>query len=417
MKLCTGDAMKPKRPASPWRSPVLVMWALFVLSIPFYVAESGVPQPGNVLIFLLVPMALLQWNGRLANGVRSPFILLLGFTLWVFLVDYGWAAVTQHFGLDDYVVYPAYYIYNALVFLVVLILCQRFGDVFLKLTMDALSLLVAFQVVASFVYGNGTLRGSMFFNNPNQLGYYALLVACLVALCQPRLKFGTLRTSAILLGCAYLAFVSASRAAVGGIAILFVLLTFTNRKVLLASILVVFAMSLYGGPVDKIMDATEKRVEYRKNESLVESRGYDRLWKFKEYIVLGAGEGDFERFSESLAQTKEIHSSAATVLFSYGLVGAGLFLAFVLKTVAGARLRDMLLVVPVLVYTVTHQGLRFTMLWILLAVFLAIKPRKVPLDRRSRIASWRPTRSHELRAIDNHLAADPIPEVGTANQA
>ncbi len=361
------------------------MWVLFVLSIPFYVGQSGVPQPGNVLIFLLVPMALMKWNGRLVKQVRGPFMLLLVFTLWVCAVDYGWALVTQKFGFADYVIYPAYYIYNASVFLVVLILCQRYGDMFLKLTIDALSLLVVFQVVASFFFGSSTgdIRGSMFFNNPNQLGYYALLVACLIALCQPRLKLGTVRTSAVLLGCAYLAFISASRAAVGGIVILFILLTFTNRKVLIASIVVVFATSFLGGPIDHLLDATEKRVEYRKHESLVESRGYDRLWKFKEYIFLGAGEGDFDRFSDSPSQSKEIHSSAATVLFSYGLVGATLFVAFVIRTLAGAPLRDMLLVVPILVYTVTHQGLRFTMLWVLLAVFLALKPRK--LARKSEV--------------------------------
>ena len=364
-----------------WRSPVLVMWALFVLSIPFYVGQSGVPQPGNILIFALVPMALVKWNGRLGKEVRASFVLLLGFTAWVFLVDYGWAAITQNFSFADYVIYPAYYIYNASVFLVVLVLYQRFGDNFLKLTIDALSFLIAFQIVASFFLGNGGIRGSMFFNNPNQLGYYALLVACLIALCQPRLHLGIARTSATLLGCTYLAFISASRAAVGGIAILFVLLTFTNRKVLIASVVVIFATSLFGGPLEKIMDATEKRVEYRKNESLLESRGYDRLWKFKEYMFLGAGEGDFDRFSDSPSQSKEIHSSAATVLFSYGLVGAALFIAFVLRTLAGAPLRDMLFVVPILVYTVTHQGLRFTMLWILLAVFLATKPRKLPRVR------------------------------------
>ena len=364
------------------------MWALFVLSIPFYVGQSGVPQPGNVLIFLLVPLAITSWNGRLVKELRGPFMLLLGFTLWVCAVDYGWALVTQKFGFADYVIYPAYYIYNASVFLVVLILYQRFGDMFLKLTIDVLSALIAFQIAASFVFGgsSGDIRGSMFFNNPNQLGYYALLVACFIALCQPRLKLGTVRTSAVLLGCAYLAFISASRAAVGGIAILFVLLTFTNRKVLVASIIVVLATSLFGGPIDHLLDATEKRVEYRKKESLVESRGYDRLWKFKEYIFLGAGEGDFDRFSDSPSQSKEIHSSAATVLFSYGLVGATLFIAFVLRTLAGAPVRDMLLVVPILVYTVTHQGLRFTMLWILLAAFLALKPRRAVRTRTANVS-------------------------------
>ena len=367
---------KARTPRSPLRIPVLVIWAAFVLSIPFYLGDSGVPQPGNILIFLLVPMTLLRWNGRLGRSLKIPLLILVAFTAWVCLVDYGWAFVTDNWRLSDYAIYPTYYVYNLLVFLVVLVLFERFGDKFLKLTLDALTLTVAIQVVGSLFRSGNDIRGAIFFNNPNQLGYYSLLVACLLAVCQPRLHFGITRTSATLLGCAYLAFISASRAAVGGIAILFVLMTFTNRKVLFASLAVIFATALFGGPIGHLLDATEKRIEYRKKEDLLESRGYDRLWRFKEYLFIGAGEGDFDRFGDPRSEAKEIHSSAATVLFSYGMIGAALFLAFTLRVVWGASLRDMLYVVPILGYTITHQGLRFTMLWVLLAAFLVIKPRR-----------------------------------------
>jgi hypothetical protein len=362
----------------------LSIWALFVLSIPFYIARSGVPQPGNVLIFFVVPISLSGWNRKLPRSSRLTFITLVVFTAWVCLVDYGWAVATNDWELSTgFVLYPLYYVYNALVFLVVLVLYQRYGTAFLKTTIDALTVIVAFQIAASFVFrgGEGNLRGSMFFNNPNQLGYYALLVACLMVLCQPTLKLGVFRTSSTLLGCAYLAFLSASRAAVGGIAILFVLMTFTNRKVLIASLAVILGTAMFGGPIARMMDATEERIEYRKNESLLESRGYDRLWLHEEYLPIGAGEGDFERFADRPSDAKEIHSSAATVLFSYGIVGAILFLIFTVRVLSRSRLRELALAVPVLAYTITHQGLRFTMLWILLAVYLAIKPR--PADPRA----------------------------------
>jgi len=369
--------MERSPPTSPLRTPQLVMWMLFMMSVPFYVANSGVPQPGNVLIFIVAPLTLLRWNGRLSRDGRAAFVMLLAFTIWVFVVNYGWALVTDNWRISDYVIYPIYYAYNLLVFLIALVLYQRFADMFLKATLDALTIIVAFQVVASFfLSSSGNIRGSMFFNNPNQLGYYALLVACLMAVTQPRLKLGIVRTSATLLGCVFLAFISASRAAVGGIAILFVLMTFTNRKVLIASMVVVFATALFGGPIDRVFDATEQRLEYRKKEDVLETRGYDRLWRYNQYLLIGAGEGDFDRFADRPSETKEIHSSAATVLFSYGIVGATLFLMFVIRVVVGASLREIVLVVPVLIYTITHQGLRFTMLWVLLGVFLAIKPRR-----------------------------------------
>ena len=69
----------------------------------------------------------------------------------------------------------------------------------------------------------------------------------------------------------------------------------------------------------------------------------------------------------------EIHSSAATVLFSYGVVGATLFIVFIVRLMRGASLRSAMMLLPPVIYTVAHQGLRFSMLWIVLAVFAIVK--------------------------------------------
>jgi hypothetical protein len=53
------------------------------------------------------------------------------------------------------------------------------------------------------------------------------------------------------------------------------------------------------------------------------------------------------------------------------------------------RLRFILLLLPASAYGLTHQGLRFTLLWVLLAMFIAIKdyerrmvPSPAPAPRR-----------------------------------
>ncbi len=366
------------------RNPVLVFWSLFLMSIPFYVFESGLPQPGNILILIVIPLTLYGWNGRLSRGSVEPLRRLAQFTFWVLVVNVGWALVFGNWALrgDSFLIIPFYYFYNLLIFFLVLVLHQRYGDRLLVLTTYAVSGTVLFQVVASFVTRapNG-LRSSLFFNSANQLGFYALLAACVVAMCQRRAKFGVLPSAIVLLGCSYLAFLSASRAAVGGIGVLFILLVFENPRIVVASSIAIVAALSLGGPVASLVDTTNHRIEYRSGESLIEGRGYDRIWTHSEHLVLGAGEGGKDRFAEEGSHAMEIHSSVGTVLFSYGILGMFLFCAFAWSSLRGGIRRTVLMLVPAIIYTFTHQGLRFTMLWILFGLVVTLKNPRVPTVR------------------------------------
>jgi integral membrane sensor domain MASE1 len=99
--------------------------------------------------------------------------------------------------------------------------------------------------------------------------------------------------------------------------------------------------------------------------------------------VFGAGEGGLSRFAEFPRQHMEIHSSVGTVLFSYGVVGILLFTGFFWSLIGGAPLRLAVVLVPPLLYTVAHQGLRFTMMWVLFAIFLSMKATREPTPQRS----------------------------------
>jgi len=225
--------------------PALVTWAIYLFLIPLYIFRSGVPQPGDAAVLVLVPIALQRWDGKLSRGMREATRALIWFTLWVCLVDYAWMLLTGSFavfGPESFMLYPIYYIYNALVFLVALVLYRRYGDLFLRVTVSVVSATVLLQVVWSFVFRSSALRASVFFNNPNQLGYYALLVATLIALTHRRLQLRLVRSSIVLVCCGWLAVTSASRAAVAGIAVLLVLLLFSNPKVIVVACLAAVAV-------------------------------------------------------------------------------------------------------------------------------------------------------------------------------
>lgn len=363
--------------------PALIAWAIYVFLIPIYVLKNGLPQPGDFFILILLPVALYRWNGRLAGDARTAFRALVWFTAWVVLVDYSWMLLTQNFkpsGPDSFFLYPIYYVYNALIFLVAIVLYRRHGDLFLRVTMYVLIGTVYLQTVSALVLRTGP-RSTLFFNNPNQLGFYALLVANMIAFVHKRIKLRLLTASSAMLCCGYLAMVSASRAAVGGIAILLALLFFSNPRVILLTCLATITL-IAAGPIAGAFDAAQNRIENRSRNSprtFFEERGYDRIAQHQRYILLGAGEGGFTRWEdEEHVIRMEIHSSAGTILFSYGIVGSLLFLVFAWRVMRRAPLRMMLLLAPPVGYTIAHHGLRFTLLWIMLAVYVVLKELEKP---------------------------------------
>lgn len=371
--------------------PALVAWFLLIATLPFYFGPSGLPQPGNALLFAVLPLALAGWAGRLQGASRGVLRALVWFTIWVFVVNYGWVLATGTLSVRAYALMPAYYVFNIAVVVSAFVLHARYGDAFVRVTLYAVLFDVAFQVVASFFYRTDLNRGALFFNNPNQLGYWALLAACLITLTQRRAGLSLVKASVGLTGCAYLAILSASRAAVGGIAMLLVLMVFTNPRVIFVSALAAFGLTTLGGPLSAAIDASERRALHDRNpdQSFAEERGYQRIWDYKEYVLLGAGEGANERFVDDPRHAGEIHSSLGTVVFCYGIVGTLLFLAFFARVLRGAGLRDVLILLPILAYSTAHQGLRFTTFWVVLAVFVVVKGRRAPpgsLARRGTFA-------------------------------
>lgn len=376
------------------RHPSLVLWVLYILASPFYVFESGLPQPGDMLIVLLVPISLYRWDGRLWPDASHIVRALFRFVAWTLLTNACWAIATGHTGIlgpDNFLLFPVYYVYNALVVIAALVLYRRYGPLFLRITGYAVVATVAMLCATAMFYGRGLSRGTLFFENPNQLGYFALLAACMLLLTYWRSSIRAIPSMAAILGCGYLALYSASRAAVAGIALLLVLVAFAGaRALILASLGVILAVAL-GSPLFDAISAAQNR---GRDAEFFEERRYDRILTHIEYVPLGAGEGGLWRFAtDENPHPIEIHSAPATILFSYGLIGFGLFSAFLWRLLRGAPVRLALGLVPALAYTVAHQGLRFTMLWVLLAVFISLKadtqrriwtvPRAV-LTRRSR---------------------------------
>lgn len=381
MQLATRSRSKPPTSTQSLRPllrrPEVVVWCAFVIASPFYVFQSGLPQPGDFIMLLLLPLTLYGWNGRLLGVFARPFRILLWWTAWVVIVQYAWATILNNWGLfgkDTFLLFPIYYVYNALVMLVIMILFQRYREALLRLTMWCLLVSVAIQVLGSFFTFYNELREAVFFNNPNQLGYFSVLVSCMIALLHRKLKFHMVLTAIGLLGALYLTLLSASRAAVAGAALIPLVTLVSSPKIVLAALPLIAAL-MFTGPVSRAIDKTEHRVKNDQFEeiSFLEERGWGRIADHPEYIIVGAGEGGTGRFRDSVIGTHEIHSSAGMIIFSYGIIGTFLFGWFIIRLLRGAQFMAIMMLAPIIGYTVAHHGLRDSMLWMALAIFLAIK--------------------------------------------
>lgn len=357
----------------------LKYWSLYLLLMPFYFFKAGNPQVSDVFISLIIGAFILRGNSLYLFKVKFSKVFI-GFILYATAVNIVLAVSrvgVYSKGLPWYF-FTGFYINNLLVFSFAIRLFYIYGREFLKTTIYSLVLICILQLALSTFLSFGGSRDSLFFDNPNQLGYYAISVLTVILLIEKYVSLGKLWVYASILLCTYFTFISVSKAAIGAIVLLALVYLISNnilkaktliRVVLLGLVLVAISLftALGSGLTDKLQGRLDQSVK-PDEVSQWEYRGYDRISNHPEYLLLGAGEGAYNRF-DTYIENHEIHSSFGTLLFCYGIPGLILFILFIKSIVKGVKKATLLYLIPVIAYGVTHMGLRFTMFYIVLAIF------------------------------------------------
>ena len=357
--------------------PLLILWTLFVVADPIYLFKSGLPQPADLVILIIAPLALSNWNRRLCGFSLGAMHALCAFLGYVLLSSLVWSLVADSWSLDykhGFLSAPLFYVFDVVVFLTILVLYERFGERFVWLTVRLILISVCFQVAMTTIYTrSGTVRVYGLFNNSNQLAYYSILVASILLLGQHRARLSPIAVIVGELCCCYLILLSASRAGLASFAILMVVAVLNRFRTLIAIGAIATFLGFIFNPFESAIERSRTRLATDKSLSFIEERGYDRIARHPEYLGLGAGEGQYSRFEfTSAIKTHEIHSSIGTLVFCYGVVGFGVFVVFLQRVVRGASVRRILLLLPPAAYGLTHQGLRFTPFWVLLALVITL---------------------------------------------
>lgn len=356
-----------------------------IASFPVYLFPSGGPQISHVFFTLFLAVfardflvSLRRWSAPF-RGVFRP---LLAFVSIATIVQLFYAVVLAEY---EMLKYPIFLAYNALYCLAIYHYLRVRGP--RGATVILLAALAAILLSCTPVIALGTstsYRQTSLFNNPNQLGYFALLftIVLLALRGQHRWKLGNYL---ILLGVVaglYLAAVSLSKAAIIATAVAIALfITRLKRNEIFLITIVACAVSPF--LAQRVLESTPwQRVQHRissigeQADDRLAGRGYGRLLMSMDsmtLLLLGAGEGAYERFgSKYSTNVMELHSTIGSIIFCYGMTGFITFAVFNYRCYRLAGRNFVVLFLPVFLYGLTHNGIRFTALWLLYALFLYI---------------------------------------------
>jgi len=98
-------------------------------------------------------------------------------------------------------------------------------------------------------------------------------------------------------------------------------------------------------------------------------RGYERILNYPEYLLFGAGEGEYTRFGEQI----ELHSTFFNILFSYGIIGLSFFLIAIRAIIKKASKQVVFLLIILVLYTLAHMTLRSPLFWLSLLLMYELK--------------------------------------------
>lgn len=369
------------------RAPDLALWAFVIVLMPIYAWRSGRPQPADLLALGFIPFLLRAPRPAVPPFMKGILSSLLAFAGYAAAVNLVWGVLLLDYDVRKVgaIGFASFYLFNAYMFAVCIFLFLKHRTRFIVVTVWSTFVALALQALSYVVRGpTSGFRETLMFNNANQLGYYALLSATLIAFAYRRGRLPVWIAGGAVAICVFLAALSLSKAAMIG-SVVVAAAAAVRRPVLLAAV----AVALLGGA--KLSDPTAliERIQLRMSDfgqsydDTPEGRGYARIQQNPQYLVLGAGEVGHDRHNKDIAG--ELHSSLGTLIFSYGAVGTYLFCVFVWRALRRVRRTDLVFFIPVFAYGLTHQGIRFRLFWILLAIACVLGVEaQLSLSRRRR---------------------------------
>lgn len=355
-------------------------WFCAFIFSPFYVFDSGLPQPADFLLIGVCGFTLLL--GFLHGDITYNNTVILTLTI---VLMFGTINIANGLYYGDVRFYYscAYYVFNAAVLGGTVLLFKNNPDRMTSYVRVGVFASVLLQI-AFIIFTGGTdiaLRETGSFNNPNQLGYWALLNALILFVINCKQKLSVTEFILFVL-CGVIIMLSQSRAAIVAY-VLFIPFIFWGKQInlpmkaaIIGAVFIGFVTFFFAPVIDHRIEDYDGLFQhyFLRNDGLsfIAERGYQRIIENPHHLLIGAGEGAYWRFSDIEGGGIELHSGLATVLFSYGVLGLGVFCAFLYSIFRKSPMIVIVTLAMVIIYGLTHQNIRFTGFWIYLAVVYGV---------------------------------------------
>jgi hypothetical protein len=355
----------------------------------FYVYVSGSLQPAHVLLVMgcAVGFFFNRKHSQYVPTTGSPLILTL------LLVAYATAVNLVFFGLigdNAFLVSAAHLVYGGICFSGAFYLLSKSDARGWQIQMIVLALMAGLATnVAIYYLGGGrfefSARYSAYFNDPNQMSYWALCAFSIIFVLAKRrehIVVAFLLTS-------WVVCLGVSRSGLVGLSLVFTGLCLSyfsnlkqqsswNRFLALIMVLGFVAQLAYVDPKSAVrVNAQEAGTSVSRFERTdvyreMELRGFFRIIDYPKYLLFGAGHGADEKRFHSQLEVHEVHSTWLGILFYYGVVGFALFALTVLRVLKARGLVEFMVLGGPLAYGMFTYGFRTPIFWIYFALLAAV---------------------------------------------
>lgn len=361
--------------------------AVYVITKPFYLWSSGLPQISDFVLLLSFVIMLFSVH---RDKLRQTIVDNKFFFLFLFFVVVINLLYSVYYTNSDFLLHTIYYIFDALGIIIFSITMKQMEDSRRILSNSfKISLLVQ---LALYLLDLGRYYGAVrymgTFNDPNQFAYYVFLSFSFIYLFS--LKNKDKSSWIFLIISLFLIFQSMSTGMLVGM-IVFVIIylialvkkalkTVKGRFVLMMSCYSLIAVSIVVGgflwaggngvlnvsntPLLSRIEEKIDRAQGNSDVSLWQERGYDRMIFYPQYNLFGAGEGMYSRFELAYHQG-ELHATLPSILFSYGLMPLVFILIWIFNKIKGTKLEVLCVYLALLIESFTLINSRQVLFWVI----------------------------------------------------
>lgn len=232
------------------------------------------------------------------------------------------------------------------------------------------------------------------FNDPNQFGYYILLIFAFISIFNVKLNNKNYEKFIYFVISIILIFASGSTGMLLGITVMVILevlkvikyiYRYINKGlaslVFLIPIILIF-FSIYNINLTdikniNIINRTYQKINKFSNEpfsnsdyqnmNIFEERGYDKLYLYPQYLLYGSGEGYYERFTLS-AYSNEIHATLPSIWFYYGVIPLLFLLNWMYKKLHNLSVDIKIIYFALILESFTLLNQRQVLFWIIIVL-------------------------------------------------